>query len=217
MTSLTPGPDPAFSTTQEGLWAGDFGTDYVARNAAPALVADNAALFGKVLAATGGGVGSVLELGPSIGNNLRALRALLPAAELHSVEINAAAAAQITAWGGATVEVGTIIGYDGGGRQWDLTFTKGVLIHVFPDALATVYDTLVRASRRWVMVCEYYNPTPVEVPYRGQRHALFKRDFAGEILDAHPELALVNYGFTYHRDPQHPLDDSTWFLMEKQS
>jgi spore coat polysaccharide biosynthesis protein SpsF len=65
-------------------------------------------------------------------------------------------------------------------------------------------------------VCEYYNPTPVEVTYRGHEQALFKRDFAGEMLDAFPELTLVDYGFTYHRDPKFPLDDSTWFLMEKQ-
>ena len=65
------------------------------------------------------------------------------------------------------------------------------------------------------MVCEYYNPSPVEVTYRGLDHALFKRDFAGEILDSTPGLRLVDYGFTYHRDPVHPLDDSTWFLMER--
>ena len=65
------------------------------------------------------------------------------------------------------------------------------------------------------MVCEYDNPSPVEVHHRGLDHALFKRDFAGEILDATPGLRLVDYGFTYHRDPVHPLDDSTWFLMER--
>jgi spore coat polysaccharide biosynthesis protein SpsF len=101
-------------------------------------------------------------------------------------------------------------------RTFDLTFTKGVLIHINPDRVADAYASLVRSSRRYVMVCEYYNPSPVEVTYRGHEHALFKRDFAGEILDAYPELRLVDYGFTYHRDPQFPLDDSTWFLMEKQ-
>jgi spore coat polysaccharide biosynthesis protein SpsF len=65
------------------------------------------------------------------------------------------------------------------------------------------------------MVCEYYNPTPVEVRYRGYDHALFKRDFAGELLDAFPQLSLVDYGFTWHRDTTAPLDDSTWFLLEK--
>ena len=209
MTSTT----PADRTPQEQLWAGEFGNDYIARNRDGALLSNNRALFEKILSHTQD-VTSAIELGSNIGNNLRALRELLPAAELHSVEINAQAAAEIEAWGGATVEVASLMDFEPA-RQWDLSFTKGVLIHLPPESLPDVYDKLVAASSRYVMVCEYYNPSPVEVSYRGHEHALFKRDFAGEILDAHPELRLVDYGFTYHRDPQHPLDDSTWFLMEK--
>ena len=44
---------------------------------------------------------------------------------------------------------------------------------------------------------------------------LFKRDFAGELLDAFPSLDLVDYGFVYHRDPNFPQDDMNWFLLEK--
>ena len=79
-----------------------------------------------------------------------------------------------------------------------------MLIHLPPESLPDVYDTLAAASARYVMVCEHHNPTPVEVSYRSHEHALFTRDFAGDILDAHPELRLVDDGFTYHRDPQHP-------------
>ena len=216
MTASTPAtPTPAERTPQEQLWAGEFGNDYITRNRDGALLDNNRALFGKILSHTQD-VTSAIEFGANIGNNLRALRELLPKANLHSVEINAKAAAEIEAWGGATVEVASLLDFEPQ-RQWDLSFTKGVLIHLPPEALPSVYDKLVAASARYVMVCEYYNPTPVEVSYRGHEHALFKRDFAGEILDAHPELRLVDYGFTYHRDPQHPLDDSTWFLMEKHS
>ena len=42
-----------------------------------------------------------------------------------------------------------------------------------------------------------------------------KRDFAGEMMDRHPELQLVEYGFVYKRDPNFPQNDVTWFLMEK--
>ncbi|MEP7370066.1 MAG: pseudaminic acid biosynthesis-associated methylase [Dermatophilaceae bacterium] len=202
-------------TPQEELWAGEFGNDYIVRNRDAALVDSNRALFEKVLS-NAPGVTSAIEFGANIGNNLRALRDLLPGCEMHSVEINATAAAEIQAWGGATVEVASLTDFEPS-RQWDLSFTKGVLIHLPPQLLPSVYDKLVASSSRYVMVCEYYNPSPVEVSYRGHEHALFKRDFAGEILDAHPELRLVAYGFTYHRDPVHPLDDSTWFLMEKQA
>jgi len=200
-------------TSQEQLWAGEFGNDYIVRNRDSALLDHNRALFDKILSHTQG-VTSAIEFGANIGNNLRALRDLRPAIELHSVEINATAAAEIETWGGATVEVASLLDFVPS-RQWDLSFTKGVLIHLPPQALPDIYDKLVAASSRYVMVCEYYSPTPVDVNYRGHEHALFKRDFAGEIMDAHPELRLVDYGFTYHRDPQHPLDDSTWFLMEK--
>jgi spore coat polysaccharide biosynthesis protein SpsF len=202
-------------TPQEQLWAGEFGNDYIVRNRDGALLDSNRALFEKVLSRTND-VTSAIEFGPNIGNNLRALGDLMPSIELHGVEINATAAAEIQAWGGATVEVASLLDY-APTRQWDLSFTKGVLIHLPPESLPDIYDKLVEASSRYVMVCEYYNPSPVEVSYRGHEHALFKRDFAGEILDAHPELRLVDYGFTYHRDPLHPLDDSTWFLMEKHS
>jgi spore coat polysaccharide biosynthesis protein SpsF len=68
---------------------------------------------------------------------------------------------------------------------------------------------------RYICICEYYNPTPVEVTYRGYQEKLFKRDFVGEILDMYPDLELVDYGFVYHRDNNFPQDDITWFLIQK--
>jgi spore coat polysaccharide biosynthesis protein SpsF len=65
------------------------------------------------------------------------------------------------------------------------------------------------------LVCEYYNPSPVSIPYRGHTNKLFKRDFAGELMDRYPDLQLIDYGFVYRRDPSFPQDDVTWFLMEK--
>ena len=64
-------------TPQEVLWAGQFGAEYMARNRGDDLIASNTELFAKVLARTGA-VDSVLELGCNIGNNLHALRTLLP-------------------------------------------------------------------------------------------------------------------------------------------
>ena len=37
------------------------------------------------------------------------------------------------------------------------------------------------------------------------------------MLDAFPDLRLIDYGFVYHRDPNFPQDDLNWFLMEKSS
>ena len=100
-------------------------------------------------------------------------------------------------------------------NEADFTFTSGVLIHINPDFLAKAYENLYKASRRYVMVCEYYNPSPMTLPYREHKDRLFKRDFAGEMMDRYTDLKLIDYGFAYRRDPNYPMDDLTWFLMEK--
>jgi spore coat polysaccharide biosynthesis protein SpsF len=43
---------------------------------------------------------------------------------------------------------------------------------------------------------------------------LFKRDFAGEMLDKYADLKLCDYGFVYHRE-KFSQDDISWFLLEK--
>jgi pseudaminic acid biosynthesis-associated methylase len=96
-----------------------------------------------------------------------------------------------------------------------LVFTKGVPIHINPDKLPVVYELMHRASSRYILVSEYYNPRPAEVEYRGHDGKLFKRDFAGDMIDRFSDLSLIDYGFVYHRDPNFPQDDMSWFLMEK--
>jgi len=78
-----------------------------------------------------------------------------------------------------------------------------------------VYEQLYASSSKYILICEYYNPKPDMVPYRGHSERLYRRDFAGEMLDKYQNLSLVNYGFAYHRDPSFPQDDATWFLLEK--
>ena len=202
-----------FKTDQEFFWAGEFGDDYIARNAAPELLAANLALFSRILRATSK-VSSAVEFGANIGLNLRALHQLLPAIELTGVEINSRAAAVLREWGGCEVHEGSILDYQPT-KTVDLAFTKRVLIHINPAELPSVYDLLFAASQRYVLIVEYYNPSPVEVTYRGESGKLFKRDFAGEFLDRFPTASLLDYGFAYRRDNSFSQDDLTWFLLEK--
>jgi pseudaminic acid biosynthesis-associated methylase len=92
-----------------------------------------------------------------------------------------------------------------------------VLIHIDPGRLRDAYAALYNASRRYICLAEYYNPAPVEVTYRGHQGKLFKRDFAGEMLDLYGDLRLLDYGFQYRRDPLFPQDDLTWFVLEKRA
>lgn len=202
-----------FKTEQENFWAGEFGDKYINRNPANSELCSRTSLFTRILAHTEP-VGSVIELGANIGNNLMVLQQIRPQVELTAVEINAKAVAALHSWGGAEIHHQSLLDFTPQ-RQWDLSFISGVLIHINPDKLPVVYDLLYRSARQYVCLIEYYNPTPVEVPYRGHDGKLFKRDFAGEMLERFPDLRLVDYGFVYHRDPNFPLDDPTWFLLEK--
>lgn len=202
-----------YDTEQEAFWAGEFGDAYGARNDGPGLLARKTALFGRMLRGAGR-VGAICEFGCNIGLNLQAIHDLQTGADLCGIEINAAAARAARARGLGPVVESSIVGRLDGVTPVDLTFTAGVLIHISPEVLPAVYANLVRLSRRFVLVCEYYNPVPVAVPYRGHEDRLFKRDFAGEMMDAHG-LDLVDYGFAYRRDPVMPLDDLTWFLLRK--
>lgn len=202
-----------YLTEQEEFWAGAFGTEYIQRNKGEKLLASNLAFFAKALAAAHGAE-SCVEFGANIGMNLRALRLLHPDMALHGIEINADAARELAQFVGAeNMQQGSILELDP--PVCDLSLIKGVLIHINPDVLPQVYDKLVGATRRFLLVAEYYNPAPVAIPYRDHSDRLFKRDFAGDIMERHPAMKLVDYGFAYRRDPQFPQDDITWFLMEK--
>lgn len=203
-----------FKTEQETFWAGDFGTEYIKRNQGDALLASNLDFFAKALHASRG-LKTCIEFGANIGMNLKALKLLHPMQEQHGIEINADAARELALIIPPThVHHSSILDFNPQ-RTWDLALIKGVLIHMNPEELLQVYDKLVEACGKYLLVAEYYNPVPVAIPYRGHSDRLFKRDFAGEIMDRHPQMELIDYGFAYRRDPNFPQDDITWFLMVK--
>jgi spore coat polysaccharide biosynthesis protein SpsF len=205
-----------FTTDQEQFWAGEFGTEYIERNQGDRLLAANLDFFTKALRYTRK-LTSCIEFGANIGMNLRALKLLYPDIEAHGIEINAAAAKQLATLIPPAQVYHTSILEFAAARAWDLALIKGVLIHINPNVLPQVYDKLVAAANRYLLVAEYYNPVPVAIPYRGHADRLFKRDFAGEIIERHPQMQLIDYGFAYRRDPNFPQDDITWFLMEKKA
>jgi pseudaminic acid biosynthesis-associated methylase len=203
-----------FQTPQEDFWAGKFGDEYAERNLGERWVASNIALFSRILGRCRN-IDSAIEFGANVGNNLSALRALLPKVDLTAIEINPRTAERLRNAGIAqTVEHASILEYSPT-RTWDLVLIKGVLVHINPDFLPRAYEALHRACGRYLVLVEYYNPTPVEVSYRGHAGRMFKRDFAGELLDSYPDLRLLDYGFVWRRDPLFPQDDCNWFVLEK--
>jgi len=203
-----------FKTEQEQFWADSFGNDYIERNKSERLLASNIYFFSKALKQAGK-LNSCLEFGANIGMNLKAIKMLFPEIQLKGIEINLEASLILAAWlGQENVFNGSILDYEVPDKV-ELSLIKGVLIHIHPDMLPQVYNKLYASSTKYILVAEYYNPSPVSIAYRGHQDKLYKRDFAGEMLDTFSDLKLVDYGFSYRRDPAFPQDDVTWFLMEK--
>ncbi len=205
----------SYSTAQENFWAGRFGDEYTERNGGAALEASNRWLFAAALKAAGP-INSVLELGANVGTNLLAIKSLFPDVTCDAVEINSSAAGLLRQrLGEDHVHVTSLLDFHGAPSTWDLVLCKGVLIHVAPADLPRAYAVIQQSSARLVLIAEYYSPQPQVVAYRGHADRLFKRDFAGEFLDACPDFALRDYGFVYRRDPVAPQDDINWFLLER--
>lgn len=202
-------------TDQEKFWAGDFGDNYIDRNQSDALHAANLKFFSTVLSCTGK-VDSVFEHGANIGMNFRALKTLLPSSEMGGVEINKAAFKQLKELIGEGAVNKSIFDFKPS-KKYDLSFIKGVLIHLNPDMLGVAYEKLYQTSKKYILIAEYYNPTPVAIDYRGHTDKLFKRDFAGEFLEKYVDCELVDYGFLYRGDLNFPQDDITWFLIRKKT
>lgn len=202
-----------YRTEQETFWSGAFGDDYADRNFSEKQVTGRVVHFARFLRSAVG-IRSILELGCNVGMNLQALKRLNPDLELAAYEINSKAADVARRLGVAKVTTGSATEPLREERTYDLTFTSGVLIHINPQSLDQAYENLYRLSSRYILINEYYNPTPVTVEYRGASDKLFKRDFAGEMIDRF-DLELVDYGFLYRRDNYFPRDDSNWFLLEK--
>jgi spore coat polysaccharide biosynthesis protein SpsF len=196
---------------QEALWAGDFGKVYTIRQNHNLMA--TRVFFRKALAMAILSNPQILELGAGVGHNLLALRKKYEGAWLTGVEINPRAFDELQIVANKSIHCSLLDFAPKPDERWDLVFTKGVLIHVHPTDLEQAYTTIYECSSQYILLCEYFNPTPVALEYRGNEEALWKRDFAGDMLDMFT-LKVLDYGFFWSRD-KYPQDDLHWVLMEK--
>lgn len=203
---------------QENFWLSDFAKGYIKRNNIDDQISNipsRVKMFYDILSKTDN-VQSALELGSNIGLNLRSLRNIKPNIKLSAVEINKEACEILKEIDNIDIVNKSILDLEKNDiNKYDFSFTSGVLIHIKPEYLNKVYEILYDSSNKYIMIAEYYNTEPTMIPYHGENDVLFKRDFAGEMLNKYSDLKLIDYGFVYRRDPNFPLGDITWFLMEK--
>ena len=204
-----------YKTEQESFWAGEFGDDYIDRNNSSKLLASNLNFFVNALNRTRK-IKSCIEFGANIGMNLKAINLLFPEIKMTGIEINEQAYKSLVKLTGKKNAYNqSIFDFQLEEGEFDLSIVKGVLIHINPDMIPKVYEKLYEYSRKYILIAEYYNPSPVKIEYRGHKNKLFKRDFAGEFMDKYNDVELLDYGFVYHKDTNFPQDDITWFLLKK--
>lgn len=202
---------------QISAWRGAFGDAYVERNvASDERVRNSARAFDQILGHLGNAMPkTVLEVGANVGANLAALKALHDVT-LHAVEPNAKARAKLIESGivgPGNVHDATATSLPFADASIDLVFTCGVLIHIPDDQLADAYHEMHRVASRYLLAIEYFSPTPVRVPYRGETDLLFKRDFGEFWLELYPFLEVVADGFFWKRTTG--LDNLNWWLFRK--
>jgi pseudaminic acid biosynthesis-associated methylase len=193
----------------EQLWAGGFGDAYIERNrdaGAPRGPFWNSILDGLELR-------RVLEIGCNVGANLQWIVQRVPPPGVYGVDVNAGAIAEVRrrlpGINALLVPARDLPFRDG---WFDLVFTCGVLIHQPELALPLVMADMVRCSRRYVLCVEYFAEETVEVPYRGERGALFKRDYGRLFQELFASLRLLKHGFLPRAEG---WDDATYWLFEK--
>ena len=61
-------------------------------------------------------------------------------------------------------------------EKYDLVLTKGVLIHLNPEKLDSIYQKMYDLSNKYILIAEYYSRDVREILYRGHSNKLFKRE-----------------------------------------
>lgn len=185
-------PDPGGEANRlEDLWQGEFGTSYTERNVEAGATRGPFwhALLHELRPRR------VLEVGCNVGANLRHLVADVERREVWGVDVNEPSLGVLrTRLPGVNAAWGTARSLPFRDGWFDLTFTVAVLIHQPAEALSLAMGELVRCSRRHVLCIEYVAAQTVEVDYRGQKGAFFKRDYGKMLGDLFPELNLRRVG-----------------------
>jgi pseudaminic acid biosynthesis-associated methylase len=192
------------TTEQEQFWSGEFGSQYVGRNRVDWAL--RVPYWEDILLWTG--ARSVLEVGCNIGSNLKACRSVDRQIELTGVDVNQDALMEATLAGLNVHEMsGSSVGHrwpDG----FDLVATVGVLIHVAPEHLSDMMDSIIMASRKYVLAVEYAAEAEEHIEYRGHTGKLWRRPF-GELYQA-KGLKLIETG-----DAGNGFDRCVYWLLTK--
>jgi len=166
------------------VWAGEFGDKYHGRNQIDwwLRIPFWTLIVGKTMAR------SYLEFGCGPGWNLSAIKDLDTGFKVSGHEINDEAKYQAN---DAGLEVWGDWNYCG---KAELVFTAGVLIHIPPDDIKEVMQSIYDKSYDYILAIEYEADQEEEIEYQGQMGLLWKRPYGQMYMDMFPDLQAIETG-----------------------
>lgn len=205
----------SFHSEQEEFWAKTYADEYIRKNSEFDHKLGSEA-WKKMLQETQGGVKNYLECGCNVGRNIEQIKLAFADAKPSIIEISEPAFKFVTAHHDFQHAYnGPILDSNFEKASFDLVFTMGVLIHINPDQLLEHMKKMYEYSRKYILIGEYFNRTPMTIEYQGEKDKLFKRDF-GKLFLENFEVELLDYGFLWgHIYDTAGFDDITWWLFEK--
>lgn len=204
-------------TEQVKFWRGDFGDTYVDRNAiSHEHMRMRLSLWARIFKHMAADMPkSILEIGPNIGLNIRAMK-MLCQAEYFAVEPNEKAR-QVLVGEDVLPEANLQDAFAGNFKvpevPVDLAFTSGVLIHIHHDDLLEACTNIHKSTGKYIVCYEYFSDKPEIIQYRGHGDKLFKRDYGAFWLENFPDLKCLGYGFEWRH--MTGMDNATWWVFEK--
>ena len=193
----------------EALWSGEFGDAYVERNRGAGL--NRGRFWQSILSEFPSR--RILEVGCNLGCNLRWIAEMVPPTDVFGIDVNEKALKELhTTLPSINVVRSLARRLPFRNCGFDLVITMGLLMHQPENTLSLVMAEIVRCSWRYVFCGEYYAEDPTEVPYRGQRNALIKRDFGRIYQELFPGLQLRKQGFLSR---EQGWDNVTYWVFEK--
>lgn len=162
-------------------------------------------------------IDTVFDCGANIGRNIGFLKDsdLLSKSSFTALDLNGVALEKLIGTYPDVITKHTNILNFECDEVFDLVFTSGVLIHINPENLEQVYENLMKLTKKYCLLIEYFNRTPVEITYRGENGLLWKRDFGKHFLEK-SGWEPISYGFLWgHEYDAAGFDDVTYWLFRR--
>jgi pseudaminic acid biosynthesis-associated methylase len=167
------------STAQEEFWRGEFGSNYVDRNRVDWRA--RIPFWRSIIEATD--CKSVCEIGCNAGWNLRAIRSVDPDISVHGIDVNEKALLEAHDEGLMVCNLPASELGKTYPESFDLVCSVGVLIHIPPDQISDVLESMIAASTKYVLAVEYAAETEEAVEYRGHTERLWRRPFGKMLVE----------------------------------